>query len=183
VTLAYYAIVTDAEEVGTMAAVLGGQPGLLVTSLTEAPEESVRAVLTEPGVLLRVEAAQHFCEPLVPARGAVWPKSRESTISVMAAAPQTLRGWMLRNLLWQAACGGFLYRVTDVATRNLDLAVHMTVARALGQTVIGIMPFDLRTVLETPALSMTDHIVGEADHRALSLVLGSLTESPTTAGE
>lgn len=171
-----YAICTEPHEVEQINEATVRQPEhvVLVTSLTEAPPDAMSDVLRGNRLLSEVQNAQEILAPLVRSVSPVWPTSISELLKALRDVPTSLPAWTMRNLLWQMATGGFMYWISETTTRTADLTVHLTVASMLGQSSVGILPSDMRSVLETPTLTMTSHIVGAADHRALSLVLRSL---------
>ena len=178
----YYGIAVEPEEAGHLAAVMSQQPdGHFVASLTDTDEEPIRALVTSPNVLGRLLSARDLCGALVRSVAPLWPTTEDEAVHYMASAPDTLAGWTLRNLLFQFATGGFMYWANQTTCRTHDLVTHLTVARMFNQTSIAILPSDMRTVLETAMLTLTDHTVGEADARALSLVLRSLNRDTQTS--
>lgn len=172
----YYGLAVEAEEASSLAAVMTQQPSsFFVSSLSGTDEGRVGYLLNQEGVWGRLQSVEHLCSPLVRSITPLWPNEKEDALRLMASMPQSLAAWTCRNLLWQFATGGFLYWVTETNVRVQDLITHITVARMFNQTSIGVLPSSMRSVVETPTLTLTDHIVGEADPRALSLVLESLT--------
>jgi hypothetical protein len=174
-----YGITVEPAEVGHLAATMTQLPDFqFMCSIPDAPSDAVSALLDAEHIWGRLQSAQDICGPLVRSVAPLWPTTKTEAVEFMSNAPQTLAGWTCRNLLFQFATGGFLYSISEITTRTQDLITHLTVAKMFGQTTIGIMPSTLRTTLETPTLTMTDHIVGEADPRALRLVLESLNKDP-----
>lgn len=152
-------------------------PYRLVTSLEAAPQEVAEQVANERWE--RLEAAGKVVSPLVRARHDLWPKNPHEAAQVMAHKPQGLKLWHLRNLLWVAATRSLVFMVDPLSSKSIDLTVHLTAAKLLGATSIGILPSELRAVLDAAQLTMVDVIVGEADARSLSLLLLSLSIEPT----
>jgi hypothetical protein len=174
-----YGLTVDPNRAGNLAAlfsVAGTMPEdyTLVTSFTEA---SVNPFQAYPRLLDAIRDAESICKPLVriPAPDP-WPTDIERIKRYMSEPPKTLNEWVRRNLLWQVACGGFVYWISEESLSSSDLTVHLTVSKLLGHTSIGVMPSDLRTMLESTQMALTDVIVGEADTRTLSLVLQSLNK-------
>ena len=153
--------------------------GFLATSLTAAPEEVVEKVVADHWE--RLEAAGKVLWPLVRARHDLWPRNPREAAKVMTLQPQGLKMWHLRNLLWVTATRSLVFMVDPLSSKSLDLTMHLTAAKILGATSIGIMPSELRVTLDTTQLTMVDVIVGEADGRSLSALLLSLTVEPTPA--
>lgn len=174
-----YGIISDPGRAGHLAAIfspLSIEAGpTLVTSFTEAPEGLAARLLDDRG-WARVQEAGKLCAPLVRSPAPAWPTTPERAEVILTQVPQVFNGWVLRNLLWQTLCGGFVYWVDEESIGLLDLTVHLTVAKMLGQTSIGILPSSMRTMLESTQLTLTDVIVGEADTRSLSLLLESLSK-------
>jgi len=149
----------------------------LVTSLTGS-QDGVAGRLLNDGAWERIEAVGELCGPLVRSVADAWPRGKANAEILMEQEPQHLNGWVLRNLLWQFACGGFVWWVTDDTCHQQDLTVHLTVAKMFGQLTIGILPSATRQMLESTQLTLTDCCLVEADTRSLAALLGSLTKDP-----
>jgi hypothetical protein len=149
----------------------------LVTSLGAAQDTLAEDVVDAHWD--RLEAAGKVVGPLVRARHDFWPRNPREAVQVMTHKPQGLKMWHLRNLLWMSATRSLVFMVDPLASKSLDLTMHLTAAKVLGATSIGIMPSELRVSLDTTQLTMVDVIVGEADARSLSLLLLSLCVVPT----
>lgn len=179
-----FGLTLDPERGANMAAVFSSlstmpKPYTLVTSFTEPLDGLTQRVVYggDKGGWERIRAARLICEPLVQSlKPEAWPSSAADAIEIMEDKPSVFSGWRLRNLLWMCATKSFIYWVDEEVLRAPDLAVFLTASRVLGYTSIGIMPSDLRQMLESTQLTLTNVIVGEADTRTLSTVLESLKD-------
>ncbi len=149
----------------------------LVTSLGVCQETIAEQIAEERWD--RLEAAGVLVAPLVRARFGLWPRNAREAAQVMAHKPEGLKLWHLRNLLWVAATRSLVFMVDPLSSKSLDLTMHLTAAKVLGATSIGVMPSELRVAMDTTQLTMVDVIVGEADARSLSLLLLSLSLEPS----
>lgn len=94
----------------------------------------------------------------------------------LAMPPQTVTDWSIRSAVLMVATNSLCYVVDQVAVRNLDLTVHLTLARALGVPVIGLLNRELRGPLESAQLTLTDVVIGEVEPSTLARLIRSLTE-------
>jgi hypothetical protein len=156
------------------------QPHAYLATSLAATEDALTETLANTHWDL-LEAAGKLVGPLVRARHDLWPRNAREAAQVMTHKPQGLKMWHLRNLLWVAATRSLAFMVDPLSSKSIDLTMHLTAAKILGATSIGIMPSELRVTLDTTQLTMVDVIVGEADTRSLSLLLLSLTVEPKPA--
>lgn len=175
-----FGLVARPEDAAYLAAVMGSlHPEFILVSSYTAPIEGLtERLLTAEGGAERVRTARGQCEPLVRTLAPAWPDHMPELIERMEKPPENFHMWVLRNLLWQTATGGFIYAINPDTLGTYDLTVHLTVARMFGQLTVGILPGDTRSMFESTQLTLTDAVVGEADARTLSAVLRSLNRGP-----
>ncbi len=145
------------------------QPYVLTTALETESNFSPSLLLCEKGAGSRVMKAMPIIEAL----------TGNGLIVASDATPKAASEYLHRNLTLIAATQCLLYVVDPLSSVNLDLTVHLTFARIIGATSIGILPKDSRLGLDTTQLTLTDAIVGEVEPRALTALLLSLKGEPS----
>lgn len=175
-----FGLVARPEDAAYLASVMGRlHPEFVLVSSYTAPIEGLtERLLTAGGGAERIQEARERCEPLVRTLAPAWPDHMPELIERMEKPPENFHMWLLRNLLWQAAAGGFIYPINQDTLGTYDLTVHLTTARMFNQLTVGILPGDTRSMFESTQLTLTDAVVGEADARTLSAVLQSLNRGP-----
>jgi len=143
------------------------------------PQFEVWSSLSEPAAGLSLQSkfagAQERLALLGPlCRSAPMPSEWKWAEAMIQTKPQTVGQWSTRAMLLMALTGNAVYVADEVATKNLDLMTFLTAARMLKLLTIGFIPATLRAPLDSTVLSMTDIVAGEAEPRALSLLVQNL---------
>ena len=178
-TTLVYGICLSPEEAAQLAVVLRPFSPVysLLTSLSPPPAGAAGRYLSKSN-WARIQSASDFLAPLVRSTANLWPRGKANAEIIMEEPPANFQAWVCRNLLWQFCTQSFIYLVHEETLRQQDLTVHLTVAKMFGHMTIGILPSASRVMLESTQMTLTDAIVGEAEPRCLSALLGSLEEAP-----
>lgn len=138
------------------------------SSLSEPREDTKLLQSRFAGVQERLRLLSPLC------RSSPMPVSWPAAVALIQTKPQTVGQWSTRAMLLMALTGNAVYVADEVATKNLDLMTFLTAARMLNLLTIGFIPATLRAPLDSTVLSMTDIVAGEAEPRALSLLVQNL---------
>ena len=142
---------------------------LLISAFGSVPKEpdSPLAFLHagKPDTFREVESQVHAFAP------GICGGADGQVVTMQTTEPVTAGQWAWRCAALIATTRTMVYVVDDLSTRNGDLVALISFARMIGALTIGLMPRDIRTMVDTTLLTMTDVVISDMN---VGKVLGAL---------